>query len=256
MANNKADIFNFKRNLYYWLKHNILYDEYGLYDFSFHYTYQDLQEISIDSVNQNRYNFSDSNIVYWNSVDAPVIYRNGIIVNDSDYRINYFYGYVIFNDDYVLANPFDQYDIISATYSYITVDIRFRFSYEDVALDDLPIIVISIPSSKSIPVEIGSSQTEKIRDVLFQIYARNEIERDNLISLLESAFDGKKIQTSDYRISEPLDDDGFLNPSFNPPILPGYISVRYMEANEIYPSTPNKIDEYSVAISTIVYSIV
>lgn len=248
----KSDLTLLKRNLYYYIKNEVMYDEFGLDDFSFHETLSD-QEATINASDIQRYDLTYDDILYRSATNPVTIYRNGLLVDSTNYKVNYRNGYILFNSDYLI----NSVEIITVSYTRLLVKIVLAFNYEEIDVSDLPIISIEFDNTTKNPIELGTSLTFKERMFYFVAYGNNEIELDNIISILETNFDRKRLQVINYRNNEPLDEDGFLNESFL--VVQNdedTFHIEHLETSNVYPSTPNEIDKYSIAVETYVHSFI
>jgi len=89
----------------------------------------------IDGVDQTEY-FSTSPILYreimtpdvdfriydcrfktWIAAPAAIVYRNGVVVSDSNYTIDYSTGHILFTPAYVAATPLEPNDVVTGTFA-------------------------------------------------------------------------------------------------------------------------------------------
>jgi hypothetical protein len=144
-------------------------------------------------------------------------------------------------------------ELISADYTRMLIKVVLAFNYEDVDKEELPIIAIDVENTIKTPVELGTTMTYKDRTAYFIIYARNEIELDNITSLLEAKFDSGRETMVNYKLQEPLNEYGFINPLFSGQPSDDYeLSINHIETMTLYPATPNEIDKYSAMVETVV----
>lgn len=142
------------------------------------------------------------------------------------------------------------------TGKYVYFDIRMKFTAAEAKETDLPIIVIGNPETTPEAFEIGNSTHLKKRMIGLSIYARDEIELGDIVSAISSRFDGKNISMINYRVGEPLDDNGFLNANYTAPLLNAWLSLEYQKSVPIYSTLPNKIDKYCTVIDLNLLSLV
>jgi hypothetical protein len=263
----RSDVFLLKRNIFYYLKNELLVDRYNLRDFSYDVRVEN-EIIPVTSSTQRKFIFSHSNIIHNIPAYSVIVRRNGFVIPSTEYVVNYgkmsnrANGYIEFTQSYINSNPFVKYnnayvDIISVDYSYLDITIDFAFNDKTVTEDSLPIIAINFDQNETGSWEIGSSVKTKNRSVFFDIYAKNPNQLDNIISLFEADFDNREIPLVNYRYGEPLDDNGFINIDFSGAAFDGYtMSIMHISSNQLYPASPTNIDQYSAMIETNIFSLV
>ena len=248
----KSDLYLLKRNIYYYLRNEILFDEYELNDFSFSEAVTE-ETLIVNSTNTKRYDMAYNNLIYNVATSAVIVYKNGFEVASSNYTINYRDGYILFNDSYTISSL----EIITCSYSRMVIDVRLAFSYEEVSEDDLPIVTIDLETTVKAAVELGTTLSYKDRGVYFTVYATNVVELDGIVSLLESSFDESRIQILNYREEEPLTGEGFINPNFVGVNYGNYeMSIEHIRTDTLYPATPNEVDKHSMMIQSTVRSFI
>ena len=84
----KSDLFIIKRNLFYYVKDELLIDRDGLKGYSFDSRVTD-EILAMTSVNQRQLDFQNTNIIYNYAGNEVIIKRNGFVIDTADYSVNY-----------------------------------------------------------------------------------------------------------------------------------------------------------------------
>ncbi|RPK20067.1 hypothetical protein [Paenibacillus xylanexedens] len=139
----------------------------------------------------------------------------------SGYSVDYLNGIVNFDIALTQSNQ------VKVDYYYCNFNIYDESSNETSESFKYPAVAIYEDETETKPYELGSSQTEKTKTYIIQVFSERGGERndvtDSIVELLEGS-----IGITDYNLGFPLNEDGTLNDSFDP-----YQIITYTHAESI-----------------------
>ncbi len=142
------------------------------------------------------------------TVHDVIVKVDGSIVL-SGYSVDYLNGVIKFENGLAVDN------IVKVDYYYCKFNIYDESSNETTDNFKYPAVAIYEDVTNTRAYELGSSQTEKTKTYIIQVYSEQGGERNDVTDSIVEMLEGS-IGITDYNYGFPLNEDGTLNTSFNP----------------------------------------
>lgn len=141
-----------------------------------------------------------------------VFNENGAVISRSNYQINYKEGAIVASGG--TTTPQGVPTTIHFTQHYVSlID-----GWPGTDPPDPPIVAIATENFDKQPFQLGGGR-KSVRRYSIHVFATSSAERDDLTEFLYDSLFNKHIPILDYRDGEPLNYDGFYNPTYSGTLL-------------------------------------
>lgn len=145
------------------------------------------------------------------------------------YRLDYLNGIIHFD------TPLSSLNKVEVSYFYCNFNIYDESSNETTDNFKYPAIAIYEDYTDTRGYELGSSQTEKTKTYIIQVFSERGGERNDVTDSIVEMLEGS-IGITDYNEGFPLNEDGTINTSFDPNNIVTYSvteSINYRKGGSL-----------------------